>query len=126
MPVPSSHNKWRCARLLTDGVVHAQVALQPAAPGAAVPLPAASMRLMTSVAAAWAAQGFQEQELLENTVAGSRSLPEASRSSLLQSLLALFPSVSLTVMHHRSYGSKDGRPLFWAMQSSFCMHHCRL
>ena len=71
-----------------------QVALQPAAPGAAEPVPLASMRLMTSVAAAWAAQGFPDEDLIDRVVAGSRSLPEASRLSLLQNVLALLSSVS--------------------------------
>ena len=72
----------------------AQVVLQPAAQGAAEPLPVASMRLMASVAAAWAAQGFPEKELIQMTVARSKSLPEASRLPLLQRLLASLSSVS--------------------------------
>ncbi len=71
-----------------------QVALQPAAQGAAEPLPVASMRLMASVAAAWATQGFPEQELIGMTVTQSKNLPEASRLPLFQRLLASLPSVS--------------------------------
>ena len=74
-----------------------QVALQPAAPGAPEPLPVAGMRLMTSVAAAWVAQGFPDQELIEMTVTGCKRLPEASRLSLLQRLLTALPPVSSLV-----------------------------
>ena len=73
---------------------HAQVALQPAAPGALEPLAVAGMRLMASVAAAWVAQGFPEQQLVEMTVTGSKRLPEASRLALLQRLLTALPPVS--------------------------------
>ena len=71
-----------------------QVALQSAAPGAAKPVPVARMRLMTSVAAAWAAQGFPDEDLIDRVVAGSRSLPEGSRLSLFQNVLGLLSSVS--------------------------------
>jgi len=88
-----------------------QVALQATAGGSTESLSAASMRLMTPVAAAWTAQGFPEQELIDMAVTGSKSMPEASRAALLQSLSVSLPSVSvisdwlmfLTVMVHSAY-----------------------
>lgn len=74
-----------------------QVALQPTAGGSTESLSAASMRLMTPVAAAWTAQGFPEQELIDMAVTGSKSMPEASRAALLQGLSVSLPSVSIVI-----------------------------
>ena len=46
------------------------------------------MRLMSSVASAWTAQGFPEQELAEMTVARSKGMPQLFRAPLLQKLPA--------------------------------------
>ena len=56
-------------------------------------LSAAAMRAVASVAGAWAAQGFPEQELVDACIAGSRGMPQAARASLLQALSAALPAV---------------------------------
>ena len=77
--------KYRCHRL--------QAVLQPAAEDSAEALSAAAMRALASVAGAWAAQGFPEQELVGACVGGSRGLPQDSRTSLLRALSAALPAV---------------------------------
>lgn len=96
------HLHCRCALLVTALSVEMfplQVALQPAAEGSAESFSAASGRLMTAVAAAWAAQGFSEQELVNTAIARSKGMPEAARASLLQGLSAALPSVA-SLGHH--------------------------
>ena len=70
-----------------------QAVLQPAAEDGAEALSAAAVRAMASVASAWAAQGFPEQELVDACVGGSRAMPQDARASLLQALSAALPAV---------------------------------
>ena len=71
-----------------------QAVLQPAAEDSAEAISAAAaMRAVTSVAGAWAAQGFPEQELVDACVGGSQGMPQDARAPLLQALSAALPAV---------------------------------